>query len=69
MIDVRKDEGVMVDDGYYFAFTSLDSPCPYAYAEFINGVWSAPRDSCDTWNAKVISWDEFTKRTSTRVSN
>ena len=66
MLSVRKDEGVMEYEGNFFAWTPLDKPCPYAYAEFIDGAWVAPREPCDTWEAKSISWEEFERRTSMR---
>ena len=64
MLSVVKDK-VLMDDGHFFARTaSLDAGTPYA--EFIDGAWVRPEDPFDPWEDKVISWEEFEKRTSTR---
>ena len=61
MLEVRKDRGVLVDDGHFFAMTSLFSP-NFPYAEFVDGKWIKPVDSYDSREDEFISWEEFEKR-------
>lgn len=67
MLEVRKDTGVLVYEGNFFAHTASFS-AGRPYAEFVDGSWVKPVDPVDPWEAKVISWEEFAKRTSTQVS-
>lgn len=63
----RNNDAKRCYEGNFFAYT--DSPASgKLYAEFVDGAWVAPRDSCDIWEAKVLSWEEFERRTSTRPS-